>query len=105
MSDGELIRQVGELTIPQLKNRMDELREVMKSVMIADTDYGVIPGTKGKPTLLKPGAEKLSLMFRYAPKFEEEIIQLPNNHREYRMKCVLIHVPTGAFVGEASSTC
>ena len=27
--------------------------------MVKDHDYGVIPGTRGKPTLLKPGAEKI----------------------------------------------
>ena len=30
-----------------------------RTVLKADTHYGVIPGTKGKPTLLKPGAEAL----------------------------------------------
>lgn len=31
--------------------------------MVRGTDYGVIPGTNTKPTLLKPGAEKLCRLF------------------------------------------
>jgi hypothetical protein len=41
------------------------VREHMKS----GTDYGVIPGTQ-KPTLLKPGAEKLTDLFRCTPTFD-----------------------------------
>ena len=62
MSETELIRQPeasGELTIPQLAAQMDKLREVMRSVMKADSDYGIVPGTKSKPTLLKPGGENI----------------------------------------------
>lgn len=108
MSETELIRPTameGELTIPQLAGNMEKLREVMKSVMRADSDYGVIPGTKSKPTLLKPGGEKLAMMFRFAPQYEETIVELPGGHREYRVKCRLIHIPTQLFAGEASAVC
>lgn len=110
MSDDEnrLIRREevgGELTIGQLAGNMEKLREVMKSVMKKDQDYGEIPGTNSKPTLLKPGGEKLAMLFRYAPQYEETIIELPGNHREYRTKCRLVHIPTGNFVGEASGVC
>lgn len=92
----------GELTIQQLAGNMEKLRDVMKSVMKKDQDYGEIPGTNSKPTLLKPGGEKLAMLFRYAPQYEESIVELAGGHREYRTKCRLIHVPTQAFVGEAS---
>jgi hypothetical protein len=45
------------------------LSEYVKSQMVEDQDYGVIPGTN-KPTLLKPGAEKLTDLFRCTPKFK-----------------------------------
>ncbi|MBN9687099.1 MULTISPECIES: hypothetical protein [unclassified Corallococcus] len=44
------------------------LAEYVKGQMVAGTDFGVIPGTP-KPTLLKPGAEKLVTLFRCTPKF------------------------------------
>src|SRR6185369_2943177 len=106
--DNKLIRRDevgGELTIQQLAGNMEKLREVMRSVMKKGEDYGVIPNTNDKPTLLKPGGEKLALMYRYAPTYEETIIDLPGGHREYRQKCKLHHVTTERFVGEASGVC
>lgn len=44
------------------------LKQYVEKHMKEDTDYGKIPGTD-KPTLLKPGAEKLVDLFRCTPKF------------------------------------
>jgi hypothetical protein len=44
------------------------LAQYIKHHMVEGTDYGKIPGTD-KPTLLKPGAEKLTDLFRCTPKF------------------------------------
>jgi hypothetical protein len=43
----------------------DSLRAMMKAVLRDGADYGVIPGTGSKPTLLKPGAEKLLQWFGF----------------------------------------
>lgn len=43
----------------------ESLRAMMKAVLHEDIDYGVIPGTGTKPTLLKPGAEKLLQWFGF----------------------------------------
>lgn len=40
----------------------NEAREFIEQVLEKDKDYGIIPGVK-KPTLLKPGAEKVTLGF------------------------------------------
>jgi hypothetical protein len=45
------------------------LSEYVNSQMIPKVDFGVIPGTP-KPTLLKPGAEKIVDLFRCTPKFK-----------------------------------
>lgn len=45
------------------------VREYVARHMHKDVDYGIIPGTN-KPTLLKPGAEKLTDLFRCTPAFE-----------------------------------
>lgn len=80
------------------------IQDVMKLVMKDGQHYGVIPGTD-KPSLLKPGAEKLGLTFRLAPEYDVTVIELPRDHREYRVKCRLFHIPTGAMVGEGVGTC
>jgi hypothetical protein len=46
----------------RVKETVDAVIEFMRSVMVNDIDYGVIPGTN-KPSLLKPGAEKLVRFF------------------------------------------
>lgn len=48
--------------------RRKQLVEFTKQIMHEGTDYGKIPGTD-KPTLLKPGAEKLVVFFGLAPVF------------------------------------
>lgn len=54
------------LTSTQLLSRLAVIQDVMRRVMQDGADYGVIPGTQ-KPTLYKPGAEKLCVTFRLAP--------------------------------------
>jgi hypothetical protein len=49
----------------QLKARMDLILDVAKHVMTENIDFGKIPGTD-KPSLWKPGAEKLCVAFRVA---------------------------------------
>jgi hypothetical protein len=71
----------------------------MKSVMKQDEHYGTIPGTN-KPSLLKPGAEKLNLVFRLRPEYQITKTELYNGHREYEVVCTLYHIPTGQSVGQ-----
>jgi hypothetical protein len=47
------------------------MSDVAKSLMTENVDYGVIPGTGSKPTLLKPGAERLCTLFGLSPELDE----------------------------------
>jgi predicted RNA-binding Zn-ribbon protein involved in translation (DUF1610 family) len=47
------------VAVDEAIERKAQKKRFFESVMDADLHYGVIPGTKGKPTLLKPGAEML----------------------------------------------
>lgn len=49
--------------------RRNYVVEFTKRIMVKDTDFGVVPGTGTKPTLLKPGAEKLATFFGLTPVF------------------------------------
>lgn len=51
------------MTMEDVINRRNTIVEFVKAAMQRDTDFGVIPGTGTKPTLLKPGAEKLLTLF------------------------------------------
>lgn len=48
--------------------RRSQIVKFVQAIMIKDTDFGVIPGTD-KPTLLKPGAEKLATFFGLTKRF------------------------------------
>ncbi len=56
------------LDIEQAVNRFRTLVRFVESVMREGIDYGTIPGT-GKPTLYKPGAEKLCTLFGLTCRF------------------------------------
>lgn len=49
-------------TIEEAGTRYEEFQRFVKGQLKKDTDFGVIPGVD-KPTLLKPGAEKLATFF------------------------------------------
>ena len=56
------------MTIEDAIDRRNAIVEFVSKAMVKGVDFGVIPGTD-KPTLLKPGAEKLCTLFHLAPKF------------------------------------
>jgi len=92
------------LTALDIKAQVHLIQEVMQAVMQEGYHYGVIPGTE-KPTLLKPGAEKLTMTFRLAPRVHVQARDLDDGHREYRVRCTLVHIPTGHVYGEGVGLC
>lgn len=56
------------MSIAQAAQRFNTLVEFVQTVMRPEVDYGTIPGTP-KPTLLKPGAEKLTTLFGLTTRF------------------------------------
>ena len=112
MSDKLEVQGEQALSAERLMQQVNLIQEVMRSVMIGPTKdkpegvhYGIIPGCGDKPTLLKPGAEKLSLTFRLAPKYEIQTNDLGNEHREYEITCSLFHITTGQFFGSGVGVC
>jgi hypothetical protein len=82
------------------------LGEFVKREMIEGHDYGVIPGTKEK-TLLKPGAEKLTGLFRCAPEFEIEskIEDFDKPLFHYAFRCRIVGIESGAKIAEGFGSC
>lgn len=56
------------LSIKESVERRNQMVEFVKAILVNGTDFGPIPGTK-KPTLLKPGAEKLCTFFGLTKQF------------------------------------
>jgi hypothetical protein len=95
---------VEEWTTDEVVRQVTKIQEIMEAVMVKDQHYGVIPGTH-KPTLLKPGAEKLGLTFRLTPKYLIRAIDYENGHREVTVECELYHINSGAFFGHGTGSC
>lgn len=93
-----------ELTVEQVIAQAEKVQALVAKAMRKGHHYGEIPGT-AKPTLLKPGAEKICFMFRVAPEFRVTEKELPGNHREYQVLCELVHMASGAVVGHGVGAC
>ena len=104
-----------ELTADEIVQQVQKILEIKEKAMKENVHYGIIPGCK-KPSLWKPGAEKLCLAFRLEPQFEtiptddpnrtikwekwdykakKEIEGMTVGYVEYDSRCTLRHIPTG----------
>lgn len=95
------------MTIDDAAQRYNMVVEFTKRMMKKDKDYGVIPGTGTKPTLLKPGAEKLCSLFGLYPEFEtlESITDFEKGLFYFRQKCTLYRNgdPVASGIGSCNS--
>lgn len=86
--------------------RLQQLQAFVKEVMVEGLDYGTIPGTD-KPTLLQPGAQKLSEIYGFATSFQDvrcvEDWNTPLFH--YEVRCVLTSRRDGTFIGDGLGSC
>ena len=94
-----------ERSIADVAKQVGKIQELMRSVMHSGEHYGVIPGTGDKPSLLKPGAEKLCFVFRLAPEYVVDVKELAGGHREYSVRTILRNMATGNKVGEGVGSC
>lgn len=72
--------------------RWESIQQFISRIMKPEVDFGTIPGSR-KPSLLKPGAEKLTAFFGLAPEFDvtmriEQWEGEPFFH--YEIKCRLV---------------
>lgn len=88
-----------------LVKRLDVIREAMSTAMVADVDYGHIPGTSGKPSLFKPGAEKLSVLFQLDCQTTYSERLGPGDHYTVNAETVVYHQPTGTRLGNGLGLC
>jgi hypothetical protein len=83
-----------------------ELQRFVQSQMKQGLDYGTIPGTD-KPTLLKPGAERLCEMYGYAisASVTHRIEDWEHGRFHYEVRCDLVHKRTGTLVASGVGSC
>ncbi len=93
------------LSVQQVLTHLALIQQIMSATMKEGEHYGRIPGCGDKPTLLKPGAEKLCLTFRLAPAYDVEERQLEGGHREYRVTTTLTSITTQVLIGQGVGSC
>jgi len=92
-----------------IKGRLEEIKafqSLVQSQLEEGKDYGVIPGTK-KPTLLKPGAEKIVKLLMLDDEYEilKEIEDFDRPLFHYVVKCKLISLETSQTISEGLGSC
>lgn len=94
-----------ELSIGDVKNQVVKIQQLMHEVLQEGQHYGTIPGTE-KPTLLKPGAEKINFMFRIGTgRLEITKLDFDNGHREITVTTPIIHIPTNTVLAYGIGSC
>jgi hypothetical protein len=88
----------------ELVQRLDVIRDASEKAMTEGVDYGKIPGTD-KPTLLKPGAEKLGVLFQLDVQLTNEKVWGPGDHLTVISRATVFHAPTGARLGFGEGLC
>jgi len=86
--------------------QINRFQEIAKKQMVRGRDFGVVPGTD-KPTLLKPGAEKISKLLKLADTYE--VIDRQEDWDKpffrYLVKCQLKVTGTEVVVSEGFGEC
>ena len=102
------------MSVENVMAQIRAIQELMKQAMKPGEHYGIIPGTSrkdkdgkemAKPSLLKPGAEKICMMFRLAPSYQITAVEYAGAHIEYRLVCTLTHIRTGEIWGQGVGSC
>ena len=95
------------VSLDEAGRRVRMLSEFVRDHMTEGEDYGTIPGTSGKPTLFKPGAEKMNAIFGLAP-----IVEITNRNEDwdkgfvaYEVKVTLLNKRTSNVEAEGVGNC
>lgn len=90
----------------QAIDRYNMTIEFVQMIMKDGKDFGTIPGS-AKPTLLKPGAEKLSSLFQLYPVFRQadKILDWDGNLFFYQYECSLVNRASGEIWGSGLGSC
>lgn len=93
-------------TIANTMQKISQMQAVVQKTLKNGQDYGEVPGTN-KPTLLKPGGEKICMLFGLNPEYE--FLQTTEDYDKeffsYNIRCTLFKSgqPVAQGVGSCNS--
>ncbi|MGV0167152.1 hypothetical protein ACRYI5_00970 [Furfurilactobacillus sp. WILCCON 0119] len=90
ISPMDLIEHVNQQEMSKKVQAIDNFQKLVQSQLANKHDYGVIPGTQ-KPTLLKPGAEKILMLMGLTSDYDivDQVLDYDNGFFSYTVKCTL----------------
>jgi len=103
--EGQGLQSYAPQTPQQVLEQVGLIQEVMRTAMQSGSHYGTIPGCGDKPTLLKPGAEKLLFLFRFGTRVAISERDLGKGHREYQVTVSVFRQADGMEVGQGVGSC
>lgn len=88
-----LIQDIDVKAVSETLTKVKTLQSTLKNILVDTHDYGKIPGCGDKPTLLKPGAEKILMALGITSSYE--LIEHTENFDgkgffAYTVKCILL---------------
>ncbi len=88
-----------------VENQRKLLLQFVKKQLVDGVDFGIIPGTN-KPTLFKPGAEKLAKLFQLGSKIKDKTREInPKDKFAYFTYTIEIsHLPTEKILSECEGS-
>jgi hypothetical protein len=93
-----------EVSAAELVERLEVIRQAMRTAMQEGVDYGRVPGSD-KPGLFKPGAEKLCVLFQLDVQPTNELVWGPGEHLTVISRATVYHAPTGTRLGYGEGIC
>lgn len=85
--------------------KISQFQAIVQNTLKEGHDYGAIPGCGPKPTLLKPGAEKILMLMGVSSEYEliERVQDYDKGFFAYTVKCVLSR--NGVIITEGVGHC
>src|SRR3990167_1938284 len=106
-SDGMDFRLPDRVQVKDDLEAIHAFQTLLQSQLKDGHDYGVIPGTGNKATLLKPGAEKITKLLGLAEQYD--ILASTEDWDKplfrYLIKCRLVSIRTGQEITQGLGEC
>jgi hypothetical protein len=108
----DIVKQDGgplDLNLDRMGDAFEQIQRFQKLVkthLVPDHDFGTIPGTQ-KPTLLKPGAEKITKLMGLADSYSisDKVEDWAKPLFSYTVTCELHNIQGGALISQGIGHC
>lgn len=99
---------IDNVNLQQVSGTMQKIAQfqaVVQQTLKQNHDFGIVPGTGNKPTLLKPGAEKILMLLGLSSEYEiiEQVQDYDKGFFAYTVRCVL--TKNGLVITEGLGHC